>query len=260
MVKVDLRRRLTDLYARGEELTITGEEGEEPVTLWIKKLTPVDAETAIARAGAARARVWAMKQDDEPSDILLSFQGQLAELDQEQLVIWASQADMATRRVVIEARVSFEEPWSKDGYLDGLMETANDPEFMKKVEDEPNDPDVVRVNAELQKFYDQVDAEVATELEAVKRSYESWQINDLREHVLDAILKVQADTAWLAEYERSLAWLCTFDNENRSTRVFATRVEINELQDEVFSQIVSACDRINVPDLEGKDSPLTRTS
>jgi len=256
-MKVEERRRLTDLFARGEELVIEDKEKGESVTVWVKKLSPTDAEKAIAKASAARARIWSLKKEDPSSDEYHALRGQVDELNEDQLVTWAVSSDMASRRPVIEAQVAFEKDWMKDRYLDGLFELLADPDFQKREQETPEDVEVIRVKGELQKYQDQCDEVVATNLEMMQDKYATWDRESLLDYVFTELLKIQADLTWSIEYEKCMVWLSVFDNVNRSERLFDSRSQVDELQGPTLAYIISALDHLNVGEMEGKDSQPT---
>ena len=255
----DARRRLTDLYSRGEEFKIDDGEGE-PIVLWIRKMTPADAELAYLKASAKRASFLAMGKEDPPSETYVALRSEIDQFSKEHLVLWNTTTEMLKIEPQVEARVSFLDEWSKEGYLRSLQERVEDPDFSRKAEELPEDEEVVRVTSELERFKAQVVAEVERERSSVERQMEDTSIEELGDKVLQSMLESQADQAWLSEFQKCQIWRCVFDGVNRQERVFVSREGVNELQAEAVARISEVIDRIHVPDQEGKDSQQTPAS
>lgn len=258
------RRRLTDLYSRGRTLELNDDttwiddQGEEhpntPVTLWLRKMTPSDGEIAYTKASAKRASLLALTKEDEASETYIMVKSSVDELDRDQAIIWLTTTEMFKRAPMIESRVSFEEEWVKERYLESLRERITDPDFQQKEEDDPDDEEALRVHSELGRFQQRVTVETQKETDDVNNEYEGHDDKELKELVVKAMMDSQADAAWLAEFQRCQVWLCVYDGQARSERYFKNRSEVDELQVEVLGQIIEALDLLHTPDSEGKDS------
>lgn len=258
-MKVAERRRLTDLYSRGEEYPIDDGVGE-PIVLWIRKMTPADAEISYLKASAKRASFLAMGKEVPPSDTYVTLRAEVDGFTKENLVLWALTTEMIKKEPQAEARVSFKPEWEKERYLFSLQERSVEPGFQLKLEESPEDEEVLRVTKELSRFRDQVDKEIAKEKAATEREMNESTMDELAEKVLQSMLESQADQAWLNEFQKCQIWRCVFDGTNRSQRCFQTREEVDELQTETVSALSKVIDRVHVPDSEGKDSQRTPDS
>lgn len=258
-MKIEQRRRLTDLYSRGEEVKIDDGEGE-PVILWIRKMTPADAELAYLKASAKRAAFLSMGKEDPPSDAYLTLKAQIDEFSKENLVLWNTTTEMIKREPMVESRVAHLEEWEKERYLESLLERTQDEDFKRKAEELPEDEEIVRVHKEIERFNAQVANEVEAERVRVEREKDGLSTVELGDMVLQNMLESQADAAWLQEFQKCQIWRCVFDGQQRSERAFQTRDEVDELQLQTIAALAEVIDRLHVPDQEGKDSQQTTTS
>lgn len=253
------RRRLTDLYARGEEKNLAP-DGEEPFVVWVRKMTPADAEVSYLKASAKRASVLALQKEDPPSDLYLTLQAEVGLLSRDNLVLWVSSAKLAEQRPLIEARVAGEEEWAKERYLFSLQERFLEPDFVKKLEAEPEDSEVVRVVGELDRYQGLVNAEVDEMQKAAEEEAGNLSDGELSQKVLEMMVSAHADAAWLAEFQRCQVWRCVFEGDDHSRPLFPTREEVDAEQVEVFEVLKDVIDRIHVSDFEGKDLEGTPVS
>ncbi len=256
-MKLEQRRRLTGLYARGEEVTLD-DKGE--FVVWVRKMTPADAEVSYLKASARRSSVLAMAKQEPPSDLYQMMQGEVALLTKESMVIWLATNALSSEGPALEAQVAGEEEWADDRYLESLQERFVEPDFQAKLEEDPEEEEVARIVGELTRFNDQVQEknnEFAREIEG-QLNMESEE--ELREKILENMLETQANAAWLAEFARCQVWRCTYDNEDHSSPIWPQRKDVDEVQGELLTKLTEVIDRIHVSDAEGKDSEQTPTS
>lgn len=252
-MKLEQRRRLTDLYVKGRVVTLNDDSGEPAIDVWVRKMTPVDMSTALTKANAARVRLLSLKKQTPPSEEWLSVKNEVIDLDREILLQWAIQGKFVIRKVVIMARIAFENGWNEDNYLNGLEEEYASEEFQQKLAEEPDNESLQRIALEYERYIAECEAEYIKELERLNREFDTMSDEELQEYILDEQLKLQADTSWLMEYQKCMVWLCCFDNENRKQRMFESRAEVDEVQPEVLTTLFQECEALNVPDAEGKD-------
>ncbi len=258
-MKVEQRRRLTDLYARGEEVNLAP-EGEAPFPVWVRNMTPADAEVSYLKASARRASVLALGKEQPPSDLYLTLKSEVESLSRENLVLWVTTADITERRAVIEARVGGSEEWSKERYLVSLQERYLDEDFTERRTSSPEDPEVLRVTSELERFQAEVDGEIAEATRIAEQDTEELPVEELFKRVLESMVGTHADAAWLAEFQRCQIWRCVYEAEDHSKPLFNTRAEVDAEQVEIIEQLKTVIDRIHVPDIEGKGLGETQDS
>jgi hypothetical protein len=251
-----LRRRLQDLYVVGQEFTFNDGRGD-PVTIYLRKLNPVDHENAMRRANAARSRTQAVRSQPD-SDEYNDVYGSVSEFEREGLIQYLAEEERLNRAAVVEAERASDEEWTKDGYLDGLRDA-----WAEGLEDrwivDNSDPEAARVWSELNRFTGLVDKEIEAEIESFKQGLEDRSDEALRQMVLERFLVVRASLAWLSEYRRCEIWLSARELDKR-TKVFASRDEVDELPLEMFQQLTEAYRSLAMDPMEGKDSRATGSS
>jgi len=256
-------RRLTDLFVVGRELTI--DDGDGGITVYVKKLNPVEMETALRFANSVRAITSSMKED-ETSPQLLNMQYEVDDFDKDGLVEYLVEMTLARRRAAIEAEVAAEEHlpedgrrWSKDDYLQGLQDAWVGGLWEVRA-NHPDDEEANRVFSALQEFADEVEKKTEKIREEVTATYEPRAVEALKSEVLDAKIQYEADMAWMREYRKCEVWLATRISKDDRTRYFEDREEVDELENPVFLKILEEVEDLSVDATEGKDSRQTEAS
>lgn len=253
-------RRLADLYVTGREFIFDDDDGEnEPVTVYIRKLTPVDNEQVMRRANAARAAMLVARRDRDSQEYKNLYSQVWDVGDTDSLVDQLISPELIKKRIAREAEIAFTDEWNKDSYLQGLKDAWNDG-LSDKYQENPDDLEAKRVFDELQRFEDAVTQAMKGEDEAIRRSFESKTEEELREKVLDQILELQSDVTWMSEYRKSELWLAVRDPKNRRERYFVSRDEVDELSYEMLKRLTEAYQSMSVDLTEGKDSRPTDSS
>jgi hypothetical protein len=230
-----LARRLADLYVVGKEVVL--DDGEGPVTVYVRKLSPADHDRAVKAAHAARSRLLAARADPD-SDEFAELISTARELPRESLLTYLGEDERIRRRSVVEAELAAEDEWSKDSYLTGLQE-AWETSGERTLREEPDDPDAKRIAAELGRFRERVDAVVDEHVTDYLDSVADRSDQALQELVLDKTVESRAAVEWITEFRRCEIWLAVREPDKR-TRVFNGRTEIDELSQEVLEQLTSA--------------------
>lgn len=251
------KRRLTDLYRVGKEITFDDGTGD-PVTVYLRKLNAVDQETAIRKANAARARVHATGRDPE-SDEYGELLSQAIDLGTHaDLVSYLIQGKLAEFTVAKESELAAEEEWSKDGYLDGLRE-AWEEGVEERYHVDPEDSEARHVFSELERFAELVKPYVEDEKASLESLYAEKSLEELREITAQEMVSISADIAWVREYRKCELWLATREVDGKS-RYFESREEIDDLPTEVVNRLTEEFQSLTVSTTEGKDSRATDDS
>lgn len=259
-MKLEQRRRLTDLFAKGKLVDVLDENGEVALQVWVRKMTPADAEIAYLKASARRASILSMGKEEPLSDAYLALKGEIDLFSKENLVAWCVGAEMVERSPQVQTRISFDPEWAEENYLLSLQERLSTPDFQAKTAELPDDLEVKRVHSELERYGLQVTEALDLAEKEIAVEMNSKSDDELREKVVQAMLDSQADSAWLLEFSKCQVWRCVFDSDKKSQRMFTTREEVDEMQAEVLQQLVAGVDLVHVPDKEGKDSQQTPVS
>jgi hypothetical protein len=243
------KRRLTDLYVVGKDLTFDDGSGE-PVTVYLRKLNPVDQETAIKKANAARARVYATGRDPE-SDEYGELLSQAIDLGTtEDLISYLIQSRLVDFTMAKESELAADEGL-REAWESGLQE---------RYHIDPEDSEARHVFSELQRFADLVAPYVDDEREALEQTYDGKDLEELREIAAQQLVAISADIAWVREYRKSELWLATRVPDNHRERYFDSRDEVDELPAEIFNRLIEEFQSLNVGTTEGKDSRATDDS
>lgn len=255
------KRRLEDLYVRGRELPVDDGSGD-PVVVWVHKLSPLDHEKAIRKASAARAQVVLSARSEDSEEWQEAYADVLDLGKRDVLVDYLLAEDLARAQESTEAELSFGEEWTKDGYLQGLRDSWEDPEgsLRDRYATDPDDEDARRVFLELKRFADQVDAQVAPELERLRRDYQDVPEDQLRQQAVARFVELRSGMLWLREFHKSQIFFGTRDVDDHNKRYFAHRDQVDTLAPEVFQALLHAFDELMVEPAEGKDSPRTPSS
>ena len=251
--------KLADLYVVGEVVTIGDEENS--VDVYIRKLNSIDAQTAVKRAAAVRARALIVSKHQD-SDEFLVFVSQAQDLGREgmiDIIIAADAQNIASR---LEAEYADEKEWSEDGYLEGLRDAWEEvkDDYHDAEEGSPEKAEADRVFAELKRFQVKVEAAINREIEDVRAAYDGVSDIDLAFKTAEKLVSAQADQDWLIEFQRSQLWLGVRDPNQRNKKYFASRAEVDELAPEVIGELIRHFNRITVDPTEGKESGEAPTS
>lgn len=252
-----MARRLEELYALGTVVEITDDGVDEngnpfpPVEVYLAKLSPALQQRAFDKANAERAKVLAIKRRPDSTEYL-SIQADVFDMDREGLEERLLADHMARRRAPLEAKfIHDNEDWNEDGYVEGLWDAWNNG-LKDKYEENPEDPEAIRVKEELDRYEKELQ-EIIDHEEADFRRYLSKRTEDeLQKKVTDQQLKLQADLAFLVEHRYCQVWLATRDPDDHDEKYFETREDVDKLDARVFRALADAYQALEVPADEGK--------
>jgi hypothetical protein len=131
------RRRLGDLYVRGEEINVDDGSGA-PVKAWIQKLNELERDAVLRRSSAKKAR-FELEAEHQESEQFVATLGSLREfVDHEGLISIAIAEDMLRFRQRTEAQMTEDEDgWGKDNKITELIDewtgsTASEADLARK--------------------------------------------------------------------------------------------------------------------------------
>lgn len=242
------KRRLNEMYLVGQEETFDDGQGD-PVTVFIKKLNPVEHESALRNANAARARFLARRSDPESED-RMAIMDAVFDFDKDGLITYLVSEERVTRIQLREAETAADEEWEKDAYLQGLYDAWNGG-LNDAYAENNEDPEAARVFAEIQRFNGQVEALVKGDTDDLRAELDERPLDVLRERVLDKLVSTQASIAWLNEYRRSEVAYSVRELDKK-TRYFKGRDEVDDLPAEVYNRLADVYRRLSLDPIEGK--------
>lgn len=277
------RRRLSDLYAMGRKALI--DDGHGAVEVWLQKLSPIEMENALRRSSVERAKMLVAAKDEE-SELWQAAWADLHEWapTKEQLLQIALADKIVRFRAKIEAELADDEEWSKDDYLQGLVdawdgtgavvaeppaEDAEEPSESSvegerdplrfayaRGEEDPRFPEALRVKNEIDRFSNRVEELVAAERANLLRDYEDEPIDKIRRMAVERTLEQQSSNVMFEEYENQELFYAVRDPETKK-RYFGSRDEVVGLQPEVRARLIAEYRALMVDPAEGKGSPGT---
>jgi hypothetical protein len=258
------RRRLGDLYIRGREVSVD-DGSENPVTIWIQKLNEIDRDAVLRRANAAKARYMLECEHDE-SELFVSTYASVREyLDRDGLLNIVMADDVVAARQRIEAQFTHDEKgWGKDNKILDLIEawTGSDetPGLAAAYAEDKDDPEALRVKAEIEAFDAQVEAAVEGERVALLQQWIDATDNDLARSASREILKRRADESFMREWTRQQIFHCIRELDDHHQRYFGTIDEVDDLDDQVRAYLDRTCNALLIERSEGKDLPVIPAS
>lgn len=258
------RRRLGDLYILGKELTISDGRGDA-VTIWLNKLNDVDRDSVLRRANAAKAR-YLIEARDEQSELYQAAWAQILDFEDRRALVSVIIADEVIKfRRSVEAELGDDkETWGKDGYLQGLVDAwfgDDTNEGLKSIHiDQPDDPEVVRVLNELNRFSEEVTSRVAMEADRLEADWVAIDEEKLSREATHHILKRRSEEVFVAEFERQQLFYVIRDIDDHKKRYFGTMQEIDDLAERVRNELMAGYSLLVVDSDEAKDSPAIRDS
>lgn len=252
------KRRLTDLYVVGKEFSIDDGSGD-PITVYLRKLNPVEQEDAMRRSNALRAAVFAQAKD-AASLVHATLQLFLDDLKtKDDFVELLVTEKVAERSQAVEAEVGDEEKWSKDDYLQGLKD-AWATEMMRRYMENNEDGEAKAVFDAIQEYTEEVAKAMDHVDEEVRADYNGRSEEELRDMAYENQLRYEANLAWVKEYRRCEIWMSVRESKESKDRYFETREEVDELDQRVFVELMSEYRSMTVEPIEGKSLPVIPAS
>jgi hypothetical protein len=258
------RRRLGDLYVRGQETSLDDGSGE-PVVFWLQKLNEIERDSVMRRASAAKAR-FALAAEQEEGEIFVAALGSMREyIDRQGQINIVIAEDAGKIRERIEAQLSLDEDgWGKDDKIKSLADAwtgdIETPGLAAAFAEDPNDPEAIRVKGELDAFEADVDRKVEQERADLVRDWETTPDNELELEATRVLLKRQASDAFMREYYRQHIFYSVRELDDHHKRYFGVIGEIDDLDDQVRKFLEDQCIAMIVGPSEGKASPPTPLS
>jgi len=246
------RRRLSDLYVVGEEVTFEDPEGD-PIVVWVQKLSPVQHESVLRDSGAARAPILALKRLPVGHDDLDPYESELEEsLRQLSVAEILSAKKEGTIRAAKEDEVAAEDEWDKENYLQSLTDAWQDPLMAEWAKDNEH-VEAKRVHDELERFNEQVEKKVKGEMRHVLKDYENMDKEEAHLEALHQIIDFASDVRWMTEYRRQEVYYAVRVSEDKRRELYFDGVEeVGELSTTVFQRLLKTFQNLAVNPLEVK--------
>jgi hypothetical protein len=260
------RRRLTDLYIRGQEVSLEDDAVDEndapepPIVVWVSKISPLENKEAADRAASARATILAAKYFEDTHEDRIVYLDQLSSIDgREDMINFLIAPKMQEIELSHEAELASEGKWSKDNYYESLRE-AWAGGLAEKYDEDPKDVDAKKVHAELTKFVNEVEKRVDADRIDMQGEWDIKSDEELRHAVVDRLIESESDYAWLAEFRKWQLFYSVREPNNHKQKYFVAKEEVDSLDPRILHQLVDTFLQLSVDPLEGKDSGETPSS
>lgn len=244
------KRKLSDLYVRGTELTL--DDGNGAVTVWLQKLNPIDHREAIRKADAARAKFITICRDRD-SEEYCQILNSVVDQDRELLIGYLVAMERLRLGPMKRSEVAEGAAWKDENYLDGLQDLWAE-ELAERFAEDPDDAEAKRVHDELERFESEVEKELDSDLTTHREWLDSDTDTALQDKVIAHQVKNVAEAAWVDAYYRWEVFFATREPTDHKKRYFDSFSEVNELDPAVFAEINEAIRQLTVDPSEGKDS------
>lgn len=264
MPTVKRRRRLSDLYVRGKEVSVDDGSGD-PVVVWLQKLNEIEKETVLRRSSARKAR-YVLETEQEETELFAATLSSVSEfLERDGMVEIIIGEDLGKARQRIEAQMTYdEEGWGKDSKIKDLIDawtgTDEAPGLAATYAEDENDPEALRVKGELEAFEADIKRALEEEQRRLIADLDTTPERDLARLAAHQVLKRRADEEFIREWNRQQIFHVVREMEDHSTRYFRTLQEVDDLHDRVRELLEHHCSLLFVEADEGKDSRPSTSS
>lgn len=248
------KRRLTDLYIVGEEVTF--DDGtDDPIVVWLQKLTPNETQLAVDASRPAKSVIASIKRlpEDDPAKAPFYDELDKAEmLTKRDKMRFLVQPKVDEFRISAEYRLADEDEWAKDDYLIGLQTAWADGLKDRWLED-PEDEEANRVYKELSRYIDKVEAEVEAEENELIYEIQDLPEQEIDRRVINRLIEDYANKKLIEEFRIQQIYLATREVDDHSKRYFESREELDTLSSSVINKLLLQYAFMSVDPMEGKD-------
>lgn len=136
-----------------------------------------------------------------------------------------------------EQRTAEQDKWNNDERIQALFDAWKD-----KLADEyqlNKSEESVKVYEQLQEFASEVDKAVEGELKILRSDLNKKSLTTLQKELVDKLIDIEANRAWVIEYNKWEVHLSARDPEDHSVKLFE-RSDIDEMSDEFFTLLLNA--------------------
>lgn len=249
------RRRLSDLYVVGKELSFNDGAEEEPIKVWLSKISPIEQRDAADQATKVRARILSLKNSPAASSERLLYVDQFNDLgltSRDEIIAFVAGSKIQESLTSNEHRISSEDAWAKDNYLKSLQDAWNDGLSDAWIKDPDGDPEAARVYSELKRFSDEVQAASDEDRQNILAEFDHVSDDDLVNQAVDKIIEAEADFTWLNEFSYYQIFYATREIDDHKQRYFESVDEVKSVDNTVITELVTCYREMTVEGVEGK--------
>jgi hypothetical protein len=237
----------------GRELELNDGGSEPGISVYLQKISPIEQRDAADCATKARASLLAIKNSPIENKVLYEDQLEDMGLDsRESYIDFLSANRIEELRLSAEQRIAEEDEWSKNDYLHSLQEAWNsglsDSWVVNDEDEEAN-----RVYLELKRYTDIVEDSLSNDKKDIYAEFDLIEGTDLKNKVVDKVIEMEADFAWMNEFSFYQAFYATREVDDHNVRYFTSIDEVKTIDTRVLTEIISNYREMTVEGVEGKD-------
>jgi len=247
------RRRLGDLYMVGKTLELNDDSDGDPIEVYLQKISPIEQRDAADFATKARAAVLSMKHAPDEEKVL--YEDQLGDMSldtREDFIDFLASSRIDELRLSAEQRIAADDEWAKDDYLNSLQQAWNDGVRDTWITTD-DDAEANRIYEELKRYTDEVDKALDVDKQDIYSEFDLIETDELKSKVINKIIEMEADFAWMNEFSFYQAFYATRLPDNHDERYFESVDEVKCLDTRILAEIISVYRDMTVEGVEGKD-------
>lgn len=244
------RRKLEELYRAADEFDVSP-QGDGSFMIRVRKLGPTEQTKAARESNSARTK-FNLQAKDESSAYYATIVEQVNGIDLDDKITQLAMTEIADDREKLEQEISGYEEWSKDGYLQSLVDAWESGLFQEwsKGEGERSE-ESERVFSEMKRFTEEVDGRLQKLLDREKANFEALEPEEIDQKMIAAQTAFDASAEWLKTFRMHQILYGARDVETNEP-IFESLEEIAGIPAELFAKLVDAVIKLNVPITEVK--------
>ena len=240
------RKSLDELFAAGKEYNIAPDGADEPFMVFIRKLGPTQQNVAARKSNSARTTLVLDARDPE-SDYNKLLKAQVEGIEREDKIRQLAMTEIAEDREKLEQEISGNEEWSKDGYLQSLVDAwEGGLQVDWHMGEDLRSEESVRVFGEMKRFADEVDKKLESRLQREINILEQESDETIDEKMMNAQIEFDASAEWLKTFRMYQILFGVRDIESNQ-QIYERFQDVEDIPAELFAKLIAAVVDLNVP-------------
>jgi hypothetical protein len=250
-----VKRRLSDLFVMGEEVTFDDGDGDG-ISVWVQKLTPAETQLAVEKSRPSKTKIISIKKLPDDHHLKLRYLDELESSgieDKIDFIKFLIRPKLEEARLSAQERIAAEDEWSKDDYLSGLQEAWNDELQAKWVKSDDDSEEANRVYDELKRYTDQVIKEVESAEQELINELDDLSLEALQKRAVNRLIETHGDNVLIAEFRKQQLYYSVREADSHKTRYFDNIEEIDTLPEVIHTRLLTVYSELAVDSFEGKE-------
>ena len=244
------RRSLDELYNSGKEFDVSP-YGDGSAFVYIRKLGPVQQQTAVRKANAQRATTSVMSSAEASREEYEDLLERASGIPREDMIEQLAQAAVAEERSKVEQELSAEEEWIEDGRLQALVDAWEGGLLADYLKGEGSrSEESERVFEEMKRFTDVVDKTIGGRLREEKQDLSQLSDDELVARMVKAEIEFQASMVWMRTFRMSQILYGVYNTDGE--RLFRNMEDVETIPAELFAKFSEALESLQIPTTEVK--------